>query len=115
MWEQLVEETKFHPDAELTLGPEDLTAKLRKLLKGTDPSKANGSSIAFIAEFGGKSCMFLGDAHMKVVCGSLRQLKIFEGQALKINAVKVSHHGKQEQYHEGIFRVGRREVLAFQQ
>lgn len=92
-WDQLVEETKFHPDSELTLGPEDLTAKLRKLLKGKDPSKANGSSIAFVAEYEGKSCMFLGDAHMSVVCDSLRRLGKSAAHPLRLNAVKMSHHG----------------------
>ena len=92
-WDQLVEETKFHPGAELTLGPDDLTEDLRKLLKGTDPSKANRSSIAFIAQFGEKSCMFLGDAHMKVVCKSLEGLGYSKENPLRVDAVKVSHHG----------------------
>lgn len=92
-WERLVEETKFHPDAELTLGPEDLTSKLRKLLKGRDPSTANGSSIAFLAEFNGKSCLFLADAHAKVVCAALEARGYSKAQPLKIDAVKVSHHG----------------------
>ncbi|HEY0591714.1 MAG TPA: hypothetical protein VGF40_08095 [Thermoanaerobaculia bacterium] len=92
-WEKLVDENKFHPDAELTLGPGDLTAELRKMLKGVDDSKANGSSIAFIARFLTKSCIFLGDAHMKVVCGSLRRLGFTEENPVKVNAVKVSHHG----------------------
>jgi beta-lactamase superfamily II metal-dependent hydrolase len=92
-WEKLVETNKFHPGAELTLGPEDLTAGLKKLLKGVDPSKANGSSIAFIAEFGGKSCVFLGDAHMKVVCPALERLGYSRAKPLKVDAVKVSHHG----------------------
>ena len=92
-WDQLVEVTKFHPGAELILGPEDLTDKLRNLLKGTDPSKANGSSIGFIAEFEEKSCMFLGDAHMDVVCASLKHLGYSKEKPLRIDAVKVSHHG----------------------
>lgn len=92
-WAKLVDENRYHPGAELTLGPEDLTTELRKLLKGVDPSKANGSSIAFIAEFAEKRCMFLGDAHMKVVCPSLRRLGYSEQKPLRINAVKVSHHG----------------------
>jgi hypothetical protein len=92
-WDKLVEATKFHPDAELTLGPDDLTEKLRKLLKGGDPSTANGSSIAFIAEFAKKSCMFLGDAHMNVVCASLERLGYSKEKPISVNAVKVSHHG----------------------
>lgn len=92
-WEQLVEENKFHPDADLTLGPEDLSSKLRKMLKGGDSSTANGSSIAFIARFGGKSCMLLGDAHMKVVCASLKRMGATAENPLKVDAVKMSHHG----------------------
>lgn len=92
-WTQLVEENKFHPDAELTLGPGDLTDQLRQLLKGKDSSTANGSSIAFLAEFHGKRCLFLGDAHMSVICDSLRRLGASEDTPLVVNAVKLSHHG----------------------
>jgi hypothetical protein len=92
-WEKLVEENKYHPDAELTLGPEDLSSKLRKMLKGGDSSTANGSSIAFLARFGTKSCMFLGDAHMKVVCSSLERLGATPQNPIKVDAVKMSHHG----------------------
>lgn len=97
-WAQLVDETKFHPDSELTLGPEDLTAKLRKLLKGKDPSTANGSSIAFVAEHGGKRCVFLADAHMKVVCASLRGLGWSPTNPLVVDAVKMSHHGSKHNF-----------------
>jgi hypothetical protein len=92
-WAQLVAEDKFHPNSELTLGPGDLTAKLRKLLKGKDDAKANGSSIAFIGEFGGKSCLFLGDAHMRVVCASLKRLGATKDRPIRVDAVKMSHHG----------------------
>lgn len=92
-WDQLVDENKFHPGAALTLGPEDLSAKLRKMLKGGDPSTANGSSIAFLAKFGGKSCMLLADAHMKVVCDSLKRMGVTAHSPLKVDAVKMAHHG----------------------
>lgn len=92
-WDQLVETNKFHPDAELTLGPGDLTARLLGLLKGRDSSTANGSSIAFIAEFDGKSCLFLADAHAKVVCDSLRRLGYTSDEPLRVDAMKMSHHG----------------------
>ena len=92
-WKQLVKETKFHPDAELTLGPDDLTKDLQKMLRGADPSTANGSSIGFIAKFGEKSCIFLGDAHMDVVCASLKRHGYSKQTPLVVNAVKLSHHG----------------------
>lgn len=92
-WAQLVDEAKFHPGAELTLGPEDLTAQLRAQLKGADASAANGSSIAFLAEYAGKSCLFLADAHMKTVCASIRRLLAPGQDCLRVDAVKMAHHG----------------------
>lgn len=59
-----------------------------------DNAAANGSSIAFLAEFAGRSCLFLADAHPDCVCGSLKRLLRERGlQRLVVDAVKVSHHG----------------------
>jgi hypothetical protein len=66
---------------------------LRALLKGKDSSTANGSSIAFLAEHQGKRCLFLGDAHMRVVCASLRGLGATKDRPLVVDAVKLAHHG----------------------
>lgn len=92
-WQQLVDENKFHPGAELTLGPDDLTAKLRKQLTGGDDSTANGSSIAFLAEYAGKRALLLGDAHMDVVCGALEARGHTKEKPLRMDAVKMAHHG----------------------
>ena len=93
-WHQLVEENKFHPDRELTLGPEDMSQLLLDQLKGRDSSAANGSSIAFLAEFGGKSCLFLADADMRAVCPAIKRMLESNGKdVLTVGAVKVSHHG----------------------
>jgi hypothetical protein len=92
-WAQLAHMNKFHPGEELTLGPGDLSEKLRAQLRGHDPSAANGSSIAFLAQFEGKSCLFLADAHMDIVCASLRRLLPRSGGQLKVDAVKMAHHG----------------------
>lgn len=92
-WEQLAKANKFHPGAELTLGPDDRARELLAQLKGRDSSEANGSSIAFLAEFGGKSCLFLADAHAGVVCRALQALGYSEARPLRVDAVKLSHHG----------------------
>lgn len=92
-WEQLVDANKFHPDSELTLGPGDLTKKLLEQLKGRDSGAANGSSIAFLAEYAGKSCLFLADAHPRVVCEALRLHGYTKQRPLKVDALKMSHHG----------------------
>jgi beta-lactamase superfamily II metal-dependent hydrolase len=92
-WAELVKAKKFTAGAELTLGPEDLTAKLRAQLKGRDASAANGSSIAFLAEFDDKRCLFLADAHMNLVCESLEKLIPPGATQLRVDAIKLSHHG----------------------
>lgn len=102
---KLVQEPKFHPTAGMTLGPEDLTKELLDALKGRDSSKANASSIAFIAEYGGMSCMFLGDAHMRVVCKSLMALGYSKTNPLKVGAVKVSHHGSKNNITKEFFEL----------
>ena len=59
-----------------------------------DNAVANGSSIAFIAEFRDKRCAFLADAHMPVIEHSLDRLAAERGEKrLRLDAVKVSHHG----------------------
>jgi hypothetical protein len=59
-----------------------------------DDAVANGSSIAFIAEFRDKRCAFLADAHMPVIERSLDRLAAERGEKkLRLDAVKVSHHG----------------------
>lgn len=58
-----------------------------------DETIANGSSIAFIAEIEGKKMLFLGDAHNKTICESLQTLNYSTDSKLKVEFVKVSHHG----------------------
>jgi beta-lactamase superfamily II metal-dependent hydrolase len=55
-----------------------------------DSAAANGSSIAFIAKFDGKSVLCAADAHSEVLEASLDRLG---GGPHKFTAVKVSHHG----------------------
>ncbi|HEY1327401.1 MAG TPA: hypothetical protein VGI14_10715 [Casimicrobiaceae bacterium] len=97
-WGALVKARRFHPGEDLTLGPGDLTDKLRAQLRGHDPSAANGSSIAFLACFEGKSCLFLADAHMDIVCASLRRLTSRPGERLRVDAVKMAHHGSRNNF-----------------
>ncbi|MCD9114886.1 MBL fold metallo-hydrolase [Pseudomonas alliivorans] len=61
----------------------------------SDSSIYNGSSIAFILEADGKSMLFLGDAHDEVVANNLRLSGCSEVNKLKLDLVKLSHHGSQ--------------------
>jgi hypothetical protein len=59
-----------------------------------DTSSANGSSIAFLAEYGGRSCLFTGDAFPAVLTGSLARLRQERGlDRLVVDAIKLPHHG----------------------
>jgi beta-lactamase superfamily II metal-dependent hydrolase len=55
-----------------------------------DDAEANGSSIAFIAEYGGKSVLFAGDSFPSVILGSLNAVS---SNKVKIDLLKLSHHG----------------------
>lgn len=58
-----------------------------------DRSIPNGSSIAFLFEYGGKSFLLLGDAHSEDVAKGLRNLGYSEENRLSLDLVKLSHHG----------------------
>jgi hypothetical protein len=61
---------------------------------GDDRAVANGSSIAFIIEFEGHSCLFGADAHPRVLAASLRYLTEQRGvKRLSLDLVKLPHHG----------------------
>lgn len=60
----------------------------------TDESPPNGSSIAVLAEYGGKRCLFAADAHPDIIESSVdRILKASGSDRLKLDALKVAHHG----------------------
>ena len=58
-----------------------------------DSSAANGSSISFVLESGGRRVLFLGDAHAETIIESLQALYGEESKPYRFDAVKLSHHG----------------------
>jgi beta-lactamase superfamily II metal-dependent hydrolase len=59
-----------------------------------DTSEANGSSIAFVAEYDGRSALLTGDAHAGVLEASIRTLLGNRDQdKLTVDAFKLPHHG----------------------
>ena len=92
-WAALAKRKKFLPKKGLLGAAPDLDKLLQNQFK-IDAAKANGSSIAFLAEYAGKSALLLGDAHPDVVAASIKRLLKARGQRrLKVGAVKVAHHG----------------------
>lgn len=62
-----------------------------------DSSKANGASIALLAEFAGRSVLLAGDAHADVLTQSLRRLRaerhLPDDRPFHVDAFKLAHHG----------------------
>ncbi len=56
-----------------------------------DKAEANGSSIAFLAQYEGNSVLFGADAHAPVLLRSIARLP--GNGPLKLDAFKVAHHG----------------------
>lgn len=91
--ERLARRRKLLPPDSLGPGAID-PQKLAKAPFRKDTSVANGSSIAFLATFEGKICLFAGDAHPDAMVSSLRQLADERGiPQIQLDAFKVSHHG----------------------
>jgi len=67
-----------------------------------DEAPANGSSIAVLLEFDGKSALMLGDAHPTLVVSSLRRLS--PNRPLQVDCVKLSHHGSRKNTNEALIR-----------
>ena len=108
-WRKALRRIRVDPDDESAVssklaadrryrGPLDLSGDvvhdLAEVAIELDDAVANGSSIAFIAEYEGKRCAFLGDAHMPIVEARVHRLARRYGERrLRLDAVKVSHHG----------------------
>lgn len=75
----------------------DYSLSLSDLIKSDyfkeDDSIHNGSAIAFVVEKQGKSVLFLSDAHPQTIIDSLVSLGYSPENPLKVDFVKLSHHG----------------------
>ena len=120
VWKKVVEEAGLVPGVSkkaLTklekakgLGPldrlGDWVAKYAESSFTADDSEANGSSIAFLAEYDGASCLFLGDAHPDMIEDSLKRLiKERRETRLRVDAVKLSHHGSKNNLNPDILKL----------
>ena len=92
-WAALAQQKKYLPNKTLLGSTPDIDAALARQAK-PDTAAANGSSIAFLLEYAGRGLLLLADAHTDVVCDSLRRLLAERGvQRLRVDAVKLAHHG----------------------
>jgi hypothetical protein len=92
-WTKLATMRKFLPKTGLLGTTPNLDVLIKKQFP-TDQAKPNGSSIAFLAEYEGKSALFLADAHPTIVAASVTRLCQQRGVTrLPVDVVKISHHG----------------------
>lgn len=93
-WRELGAQKKYLPDEGLLSSSDSSIATILTRQFKPDHAAANGSSIAFLAEHAGGSCLFLADAHPDAVTDSLKRLLEERRMTrLKVDAVKVAHHG----------------------
>ena len=74
----------------------DYNKSIEELLLNTfkeDDDIANGSSIAFLLEIGTFKCLFSADAYPSVLYDSLQKLGYTKEKPLKLDFLKVPHHG----------------------
>lgn len=74
----------------------DWDVEISELIKNSfheDNRLENGVSIAFIFECNGNSVLFLSDSHPSVIIKALIEKGFSEENKLKVNFVKLSHHG----------------------
>jgi hypothetical protein len=62
----------------------------------SDAAPANGSSIALLLQHEGKRVLLAGDAHAKVLIDSIQRLLGDEGGRLRLDAIKLPHHGSRK-------------------
>ena len=104
-WTLLVKQRRLTSTRGL-LGLEQSLDALLKAQFSPDDAAANGSSIAFLAEFEGVSALLLGDAHPDVVTASIRRLCAERSLLrLPVDAVKVSHHGSKKNTNKALLDV----------
>lgn len=84
----LAEDRKYEIDA---LGLSAEVPALAARAFHEDTARANGSSIAFLAEYDDKRLLLTGDAHPSVLAASIDRIAL--GRPLLIDLFKVSHHG----------------------
>jgi hypothetical protein len=104
-WQEVIERAGLtagvegQPEEETTpgygvLGPGMEVEAWASLPFTLDRSEANGSSIAFLAEFEGRRCLLSGDALPTTLVASVRRLLAAHGGGrLPLDVFKPSHHG----------------------
>src|SRR5690606_7667099 len=87
----LDDDSRYASDA-LGAGEPNVAALAKKAF-AEDKAVPNGSSIALLAQWKGKTLLLLGDAWPSVVADSLARLGYSKATPLHVDVLKLSHHG----------------------
>lgn len=94
---KLAEDDHYKSDPWLGSSDSATFEELLETKEKPDTSVPNGGSIAFIASFEGKACLFAGDATTNYLLEAIEPLLERSGkQKLKLDAWKLSHHGSKK-------------------
>lgn len=94
--EKLLQEWKKYINKKTSSKSSDYNKTFEELLSNQfveDAAIHNGSSIAFVLKIEDKKMLFLGDSHPSVIVGRLQELGYSISNKLKIDLMKISHHG----------------------
>ena len=81
-------------------------AELAKERFESDDSEANRASIAFLAEYDGRSVLLTGDAHSDILETSISTLLTTRGQTrLEVDAFKLPHHASRFNLSPGLVEI----------
>ncbi len=106
--EDLADRSDLQPDDDDDLLGEKIPKVdfLVRSAQAKDPSKANASSIAFVASYQGASCLFSGDTTWSSLEISIeKRLDEIDEDKLKIDAMKISHHGGKKNTSESLLNL----------
>lgn len=94
------------PDRQGWMGQELDVEELAETTFKEDSAPANGSSIAFLAEYEGKSAMFTGDALPSTLVRNITQLLEDRGETiLALDAFKIPHHGSRNNINQELLQL----------
>ena len=109
--EPLVEEPVQPPRRLERQGEVDVAGLARRRTQ-PDHSEANGSSIALLAQWAGRSVLLAADAHAEVLLDTLDRWLGSNG-SLDVDVFKLPHHGSKANVTEDLMRRVRAQVYVF--
>lgn len=108
-WEKTLSKKNLEPGEHAAEMLEEIEEELAvaerggKKTFGGDHSSANGSSIAFIAEYRGQRWLLAGDAHEDVLADALdRYGQSIDEMPVPLDGFKVPHHGSMNNFTENL-------------